>query len=118
VPESIYRNSPFMVESMFCRSLSRIACRGVVAPPPPEGCCEAVVVGVCEGRAAAVTGLWEDSDPPPLPLVPGEDCTLIGLKYIHNVEITHSVMEKSCSLAKYLNLLFIKWIIYKLLSEL
>lgn len=68
-----------MVESMFCKSLSRIACLGVVAPP--EDCCAAVVGGVCEGRAAAVTGRWEDSDPPPLPLVPGEDCTLIGLKY-------------------------------------
>ena len=67
---------------MFCKSLSRMACLGVVAPPPDGWVEEAVVVGVWEGKAAAVTGLWEVSDPPPLPLVPGEDWTRIGLQKI------------------------------------
>lgn len=66
----------FMVDRMFCRSLRRMACRGVVVPA--AGGWDAVVVGVWEGKAAAVTGLWEVSDVPPLPLVPGDDCTLIG----------------------------------------
>lgn len=81
-----------MVDRMFCRSLRRMACRGVVVPAARGW--DAVVVGVWEGKAAAVTGLWEVSDVPPLPLVPGDDCTLIGLKTHHysiNMRCSHKL---------------------------
>lgn len=82
-----------MVDRMFCRSLRRMACRGVVVPA--AGGWDAVVVGVWDGKAAAVTGLWEVSDVPPLPLVPGDDCTLIGLyKYNQFTKIKMIILSK------------------------